>query len=239
MEQHRSPFRNQNLYEIKISILGNASVGKTQLLNRYFDNKFLGSSLPTIGFDCKSQDISIKKYISDTEQKEIGVEEIITIKFWDTAGQERFRSISRAFFKGNSGFILVYDVTDKDSFNGLESWIEKIRENDDEVLMKERILVLGNKNDLHDEREISYEEGREYAEDHGFMFAEVSAKEDEEGKVRKAVRNLIDACMTNLIESARKRKHSGEIENTGEVRRLSTSYKIIDRKAQKQSKGCC
>ena len=238
MEQHKSPYQNPSLYEIKISILGNASVGKTQLLNRYFDDKFSNSSLPTIGFDCKGQDINIKKYITDSEQKEIGVEETITVKFWDTAGQERFRSISRAFFKGNNGFIIVYDITEKDSFNGLEGWLEKIRENEDELLIKERILLLGNKNDLHDEREISYEDGRKFAEENGFMFSEVSAKEDK-GQVRSAVRELIDACMNHMIESARVRKKSELGGHQGEVRRLSRSYQIIERKKNKQGKGCC
>ena len=94
------------------------------------------------------------------------------INFWDTSGQERYRSITKQYFKGAQGIILVYDVTKKETFTNLQKWIKEIQQNAKEEV---RIIILGNKIDKINEREISIEEGKDFADANSTLFMETSA----------------------------------------------------------------
>ena len=97
------------------------------------------------------------------------------LQIWDTAGQERFRSIQASYYKGANGILVVYDITNRRSFEGLNSWLIEIEKNGNKNVYK---LLIGNKSDLEDERKVSKEEGKEFAEINGMEFFETSAKED-------------------------------------------------------------
>ena len=97
------------------------------------------------------------------------------LQIWDTAGQERFRSIQASYYKGANGILVVYDITNRKSFESLNSWLIEIEKNGNKNVYK---LLIGNKSDLEDERKVSKEEGKEFAEINGMEFFETSAKED-------------------------------------------------------------
>lgn len=139
----------------KIIIIGDSNVGKSSLVLRYCDNKFIQNFISTIGIDFKIKTIEID-----------GMK--IKVQIWDTAGQERFRSISKAYYRGSHGIILVYDVTDKQSFNNLKIWINQLND------MKEKpCIVVGNKLDT-DKREVTHEDAKKILT--GYDYFETSAK---------------------------------------------------------------
>eukprot|EP00731_Ephydatia_muelleri_P031727 Em0023g234a len=146
-------------YTYKIIVIGDSGVGKTCLLLRYAENTFNQSFISTLGVDFKVRTITIE-------------EKKIKLQIWDTAGQDRFRFITTSYYRGANGIILVYDVTNKRSFQNITRWIQDVDSNTDGV---ERLLV-GNKCDNTEHRVISEDMGRELARDHSIPFIESSAK---------------------------------------------------------------
>ena len=164
---------------LKIILLGEMSVGKTSLINVYFDKQFHNKVNPTIGAEAKSKIVNI----NETTYK---------INMWDTAGAERFRSINQIFIKDSDIVILVYDITNQKSFSELSFWVKYV----EELLGKDVILaVVGNKMDLFqefdEEQIVSKDEGEKYANEIGALFCETSAKEDAKG-FESFVHNLIN-----------------------------------------------
>eukprot|EP00493_Phyllostaurus_siculus_P001396 UN01404 len=97
----------------------------------------------------------------------------IKLQIWDTAGQESFRSITRSYYRGAAGALLVYDITRRETFNHLTRWLEEARQNGNQNMT---IMLIGNKCDLEHRRQVSTEEGEAFAQKHGLMFLETSAK---------------------------------------------------------------
>ena len=97
----------------------------------------------------------------------------IKIQIWDTAGQEAFQAITRTYYKGAIGALLVYDITRKDTFIHVTKWLEEVRNNSSKTIT---VILIGNKKDLEDKRQVSYEEGEAFAKENGLMFLETSAK---------------------------------------------------------------
>ena len=156
---------NEDIKKIyKILLLGDSSVGKTCFLLRYTDNTFQEIYMSTIGLDYRLKTVKLPN------------EKKIRAQIWDTAGQDRFRAITKNYYKGSNGIILIYDVTDKKSFEGVKNWIEQIR---DEVTQEVLIYLVGNKIDKKEERKISKEEGKKLADSFGVPFYESSAKTGE------------------------------------------------------------
>merc|ERR1719464_210752 len=147
---------------IKLLMIGDSGVGKSCLLLRFSDDSFTTSFITTIGIDFKIKTIEL-----DGKR--------IKLQIWDTAGQERFRTITRAYYRGAMGILLVYDVTDELTFNNIEKWVENISENAQEETVK---ILLGNKTDMPG-RKISTAQGEQLAKKHGMEFFETSAKTGE------------------------------------------------------------
>ena len=138
---------NEVIKKIKILILGNTSVGKTSFILKYANNYFQEEYLSSIGIDFKVKEIIIK----DNKYKLI---------LYDTAGQERFKSLSLNVLKNADGVILIYDITDIKSFQSISEWIKNVKE------MKRNnfpMILLGNKNDLEEQREVKIEDGEKLA----------------------------------------------------------------------------
>lgn len=153
---------NKPNYLFKILILGDQSVGKTSVLLRYFNDIYNFSQTATIGVDYKIKTIDYKS-------------KKIKLNIWDTAGQDRFKSLTQSYYKGSHGIILIYDITDITSFNNVKQWMYYIKDN----APKDVTLILcGNKKDDEDNREVSYEESKTYAESIDIPLIEISAKED-------------------------------------------------------------
>ena len=144
----------------KVLLLGNSDVGKSSLILRYVDGTWSNTFIPTIGVDFKVKTIEV-----DNKK--------IKMQIWDTAGQERFRTVIASYFKGSHGVLLIYDVTNKTSFKQLESWLEIIENNASEDILK---ILIGNKIDLEEDREVTKEEGQSFANMHNIQFMETSAK---------------------------------------------------------------
>jgi Ras-related protein Rab-1A len=149
-------------YLFKYLIIGNSGVGKSCLLIRFTDDKYEEGYVTTIGVDFK-----IKTLIIEGKS--------VKLQIWDTAGQERFRNIVSSYYKGAQGIMMVYDITDLESFRYLDSWIKEIEKNASKNVYK---ILVGNKNDLEKNRKVTFEKGKEFANLHGMKFFETSAKEN-------------------------------------------------------------
>ena len=147
-------------YLFKLLLIGNSAVGKSSLLLRFSDNIFNESFLPTIGVDFKIRTFDLNN-------------RTVKLQIWDTAGQERFKTITSSYYKGAHGIILVYDITDKQSFRDIDNWLTEVEKHANENVNK---LLVGNKCDLEQNRQVSYEEGKAYADQLGIKFLETSAK---------------------------------------------------------------
>ena len=143
-------------------LLGNSNVGKSSLFLRFVDDIWNDTFVPTIGVDFK-----IKTFEIDEKK--------IKMQIWDTAGQERFKNIISSYYRGAHGILLIYDVTDKDSFRNLANWLIEIEKNANKNVLK---VVIGNKTDLENRRVITYNQGKEFADTHGLKFLETSAKKN-------------------------------------------------------------
>ena len=146
--------------KIQLLTLGDGKVGKTSILKRYKEDAFTTHHLTTIGIDFITNDVKIGT-------------ELVTVKIWDTAGQERFRTITHTFYKQAQGVLLVFDVTDRMSYENLHSWITSIHEHADEKIIK---YLVANKIDLTEERKVTKEEGQKMAQKYGMKYFETSAK---------------------------------------------------------------
>lgn len=147
-------------YLFKYIIIGDSAVGKSCLLLQFTDKRFQPVHDLTIGVEFGARMISI-----DGKQ--------IKLQIWDTAGQESFRSITRSYYRGAAGALLVYDITRRDTFNHLTTWLDDARQHSNSNMV---IMLIGNKTDLDSKRAVSKEEGEAFANDQKLVFMETSAK---------------------------------------------------------------
>ena len=143
----------------KILLVGDSGVGKTNIMLRYLNKEFNINTKATVGVEFGSKNIIIDK-------------KVIKGQIWDTAGQERYRAITSSYYKGAHGAFVVYDITLKESFEAVDRWINDLRNNTDERL---EIILIGNKSDLEEKRQVTKEEGEEKAKEKEVAFMETSA----------------------------------------------------------------
>ena len=148
-------------YIYNILVVGDSGVGKTNFLYEYVENKFLKINLPTFGIDDKNK------------LTELPNGKLVKLKIWDTPGAERFRNITKQFYKGAHGIILLYDVTNESSFKNVNNWIKYIREYTQSNVV---IYLIGTKIDAIEERKVKKEEGEKIAKELRIPFAEASSK---------------------------------------------------------------
>eukprot|EP00658_Telonema_sp_P-2_P017952 TRINITY_DN17016_c0_g1_i1.p1 TRINITY_DN17016_c0_g1~~TRINITY_DN17016_c0_g1_i1.p1 ORF type:complete len:225 (+),score=54.79 TRINITY_DN17016_c0_g1_i1:131-805(+) len=149
----------KGLHKYKLVFLGNQSVGKTSIITRFMYDTFDNNYLATIGIDFLSKTLHVN-------------DRTIRLQLWDTAGQERFRSLIPSYIRDSSVAIIVYDITNRDSYTNLSKWYDDVRtERGNEVI----IVIVGNKTDLKDKREVSTEEAEAKAKELNCLFIETSA----------------------------------------------------------------
>ena len=195
----------------KVLLLGNSNVGKSSLFLRFVDDIWNDTFVPTIGVDFK-----IKTFNIDSKK--------IKMQIWDTAGQERFKNIIASYYRGAHGILLLYDVTDKDSFKNLSNWLIEIEKNASKNVLK---VLIGNKSDLEDKRVVSFNQGKEFADTYGLKFIETSAKKNL--NVNEAFETLGRELM---IASADKK-----VTKQKDTKKISVA-KAQDLNVQKKG-GCC
>ena len=139
--------------------IGDSAVGKTSIINRFLRNSFDASEPSTIG--------ALYESYNETRNGKS-----IELQIWDTAGQEQYRSLGPIYFRSSAGAILVYDITNQKTFENLEEWLTSFRNVGAENTV---VIVVGNKNDLSDQRVVSREQGEEWAQAHGCSYTETSA----------------------------------------------------------------
>lgn len=150
-------------YVFKVLLLGDSTVGKTCFLMRFTENTFQEIHMSTIGLDYRFK----KMPVDDGKEA--------TVQIWDTAGQDRFRAITKNYYKGAHGIILIYDVTNQKTFENVRNWVTQIRENASE---KAIIYIVGNKIDDKQNKVVTKEDGEKMAKEFDLKFFEASAKED-------------------------------------------------------------
>jgi len=154
---------NNYHYLFKYIIIGDSSVGKSNILMKFAHNKFSDEYQATIGVEFGAKNIEIDS-------------RVYRIQIWDTAGQENFRSITRSYYKNSVCALVVYDVTKKKSFENVQKWIQDVQAQSPKTIL---IFLVGNKIDLEEQRVISFDEGNNFAAQNGIRFTETSAKTGE------------------------------------------------------------
>jgi len=147
-------------YLFKLLLIGDSGVGKSCLLLRFADDTYTESYISTIGVDFKIRTVELDG-------------KTCKLQIWDTAGQERFRTITSSYYRGAHGIIIVYDVTDNESFNNVRQWLYEIDRYASEDVNK---LLVGNKCDLKEKKVVDHEAGERFASSVGMKFLETSAK---------------------------------------------------------------
>ena len=145
----------------KILLLGDGLVAKTGILKRFIEGKFYDNPKGTVGVDFAAKILEMKNGRK------------IKLQIWDTVGQDRYRVSIGNYFKGTHGIILIYDITNKKTFQNLINWMEFIRKNTSSTIP---IFLVGNKMDDEEHRQVAIEEGEEFAKKNELMFSECSAK---------------------------------------------------------------
>ncbi|KAH6772951.1 RAB GTPase-like protein A4C [Perilla frutescens var. hirtella] len=154
-------FGNKVDYVFKIVLIGDSAVGKSQLLARFSRNEFSVDSKSTIGVEFQTRTVTIDH-------------RTVKAQIWDTAGQERYRAVTSAYYRGAVGAMLVYDISNRQSFDHIARWLEELRGHADKNLV---IMLVGNKSDLETLRAVSTEDAKEFAQRENLFFMETSALE--------------------------------------------------------------
>jgi len=198
---------------MKLILIGDASVGKTNILSKYLSNHFDPNSKATVGveFGTKNLEIDNKK---------------IKVQIWDTAGQERYKSITSTYYKGAKGAIIVYDITRKVTFENIDKWIGDLKINGDEKII---IFLVGNKSDLNDMREVKKDDGKNKSEKYNLSFLETSALNG--NNISNVFDELIKKVYINFYSNLQKEKKL-EIANGIDLSK-------VDDNNNKKGKGCC
>ncbi|KAI4887491.1 hypothetical protein NFI96_017742 [Prochilodus magdalenae] len=185
----------------KVVLVGNSSVGKTALLRRFCDGRFHPATTATVGIDYSVRTLNL----GDSH---------VALQLWDTAGQERYRSITKQFFRKADGVVVIYDVTMHNSFKSVRPWLASIHEAVGEPIP---IMILGNKSDKENMREVPFKEGKRLAEETGLMFYECSAYTGS---------NVLEAML-----------HLARVLREQEDRVWESTVRLVDQPVKKKS--CC
>mmetsp|Transcript_14512 Transcript_14512/g.34515 ORF Transcript_14512/g.34515 Transcript_14512/m.34515 type:complete len:207 (-) Transcript_14512:346-966(-) len=195
---------------IKLLTIGDSAVGKTCLISQFARDSFNPNFITTIGIDYKIKEVEIdgSKY---------------KLLIWDTAGQERFRTITTSYFRGCQGILLVYDITQHKTFDNVRNWMDQINTvNDGENVCK---ILLGNKCDMTEEREVMTEDAKKLAAEFKISFMETSAKDNI---------NVKDAFLTITKDVVKVLQLGGGAQNS----RRAKGQKL-EQPAKKKKSGCC
>ena len=194
-----------------ILLLGDSCVGKTSLISRYANGVFKDEYIATVGLDF----VSKQEIINDKN---------INVKLWDTAGQERYKALTPSYLRGADGVVLVFDVTNSETFDNLKFWLDSLKNNLGENNSFLPVVINGNKIDI-DDRDISKDDANKFAQENNYKYFETSAKSG------VGVDELFREIVNQILENK---------EKTDEVKEERKSIKINENKGNNQKKkGCC
>ena len=173
---------------MKLILVGDSGVGKTNILSKYLKNNFDPDSKATVGVEFGTKNIEI-----DNKK--------IKVQIWDTAGQERYKSITSTYYKGAKGAFIVYDITRKSTFDNIDKWIGDLKNNGDENMI---VYLVGNKSDLNDMREVRKDEAMTKSEKYNIAFSETSALYGD--NIHKIFQDLMEKVYINFYRNANTNK---------------------------------
>lgn len=194
--------------KVKIILLGEYSSGKTSLIVRKNENVFSNSYMSTIGVDF----FSFKTFINENP---------ILVHVWDTAGEEKFRFIITSYFNGAQGALLVFDITNRNTFDRLDYWLQQLDRGSNDF--KGKIVVVGAKSDLTSRREVSYEEAEEYCNINNLRYLECSSKDNI--NIDESFKILLEEIVNTPVETAQ--------------HKYMSSFKLDEEHTLYKSKSCC
>ena len=215
LSRSNSTYNKNQEINLKILILGDSSVGKTTLLLKYVDGYYSTVYVATIGVEYKTKKVNIN-----------GID--LNLQIWDTAGQERFRGVTNNFIKGADGIVYAYDITKKSSFDSLKNWIMQAEESSRGF----KKIIVGNKADLEDDREVSKESLKHFCENKNIQGIETSAK------IGKNVNECFELIAKLIIEGKSKEELIEKFSIEGRSRGKSIVTRETFRK-KNDKKKCC
>ena len=208
-----SKYSDEYDYLFKLIIVGDTNVGKTNIMSKYIRDQFNINSKSTIGVEFGTKILTI-----DNKK--------IKAQIWDTAGQERYKSITSAYYKGAKGAFIVYDITNKFTFDSVDKWVQDLNSYGEKNLT---LLLIGNKSDLEDKRQINKEVGEEKAKSFSLGFIETSALSGD---------NIDQAFDIMLKEVLKKYIVENDINNDEFEGGSGKNIELL-KKSDKKKKGCC
>ncbi|CCE62671.1 hypothetical protein TPHA_0D00270 [Tetrapisispora phaffii CBS 4417] len=201
-------------YLFKLLLIGNSGVGKSCLLLRFSDDTYTNDYISTIGVDFKIKTVELDG-------------KTVKLQIWDTAGQERFRTITSSYYRGSHGIIIVYDVTDQESFNSVKMWLQEIDRYATSTVLK---LLVGNKSDMTDKRVVEYDVAKEFAEQNKMPFLETSALDST---------NVEEAFLTMARQIKESISHQQQIEMKSGNDDKSGNVNLKGQSLAASSSSCC
>ena len=196
---------------VKLLLLGDSSVGKTSIIIKYISNKFMDTNIATLGVDYMDKTVDYNNLK-------------VFLQIWDTSGEEKFRSITRNFYRNADGLLVVFDLTCKESFNHVKNWINEAKEHKNDI----KTILVGNKLDLEDEREVDKETALKFAEKNNLKYLETSAKNGK--NINNSFKEMIALILNDKTEQKKKK----------EFTKSDSSISINSGKdGKKIKKSCC
>lgn len=197
----------------KIVIVGDSFVGKTNIMSKYLKNKFNENSKATVGVEFGAKQFNIEGHL-------------IKAQIWDTAGTEKYKAIASAYYRGAKGGFVVYDITRKDSFESVDKWVNDLIAAGDKKMI---ILVIGNKCDLEEQREVTKDQGERKARSLEVAFMETSALSGEN----------LDKAFEMMMNEIYKKINEIKIEEDDDKLEEGEDINLNKKKEKSEGKKCC
>ena len=201
----------------KYIVIGDAYVGKSNIISRFTEDKFSENYQATINLDFTYKTLKVK-------------DKICRVQLWDTQGQEQFQSITRGYYKSAVCALVVYDITKRNTFNNVSNWMEQSKSNGPNTIS---LVLVGNKVDLENAREISHDEAEEFAQRNGMIFFETSAKKDIN------IKDMFNSSIENILKKFDEGFYKGKEKECGiDIGELKKEIDLKKTKEGKQKKCC-
>ena len=211
IEENISNFEKE-YYKLKLIVIGDSGVGKTNIIKRYISNTFTIDTKSTVGVEFFTKTFKIN-------------DDILKLEIWDTAGQERYKAITSAYYRGSRGALIVYDITRIETYNNVDKWLTELKEKVEGSL---KLLLIGNKSDLQEERKISIETAKHKARQFNVPLMETSAYDSTN------IKKVFETILKEMYKDFKKEKVNFKKEKTNKSEGVD-----LEVENQNEKKGCC